>query len=58
MTRPKPTIAEAYASHRANFILRTPFGVLDDLETRALIRCTARDAGVTVEAVKAEVGNG
>lgn len=56
MTR--PTIAEAYARNRAAFILRTPFGVLDAFETRALIRCTARDAGVSVEAVMQAVTHG
>lgn len=54
MTRLKPTIAEAYAKHRAAF-LRTPFGHLLPDDIRDLIKATARDAGVTVEEVKAEI---
>lgn len=55
MTRLKPTIAEAYAKHRATFILRTPFGHLLPDDIRDVIKATARDAGVTVEEVKAEI---
>ncbi len=58
MTRPKPTIAEAYAKHRAAFIFRTPFGHLMPDDIRDLIRSTARDAGVSIDAVKAEVSRG
>ncbi len=55
MTRPKPSIAEAYAKHRAAFILRTPFGHLMPDDIRDMIKATARDAGVSIEAVNAEV---
>ena len=49
MTR--STITETHHRHRAEFILRTPFGVLLAADRAALIKATARDAGVTVKAV-------
>lgn len=58
MTRPRPTIAEAYARKRAAFIRHTPFGILMESDEAALIKSTARDAGVTVAEVMQEVGNG
>jgi hypothetical protein len=58
MTRPRPTIPEAYAKNRAAFILRTPFGVLLKDDLAALVKATARDAGVTVQAVLEEVTRG
>lgn len=56
MTR--PTIAEAYAAKRAAFIRHVPFGILMESDKQALIKSTARDAGVTVAEVMKEVGNG
>ncbi len=51
MTR--PTIAQTYARHLAEFTRRTPFGVLLKSDREALLKATARDAGVTVEEVQA-----
>jgi hypothetical protein len=50
MTR--PTIPQSYARHFAAFCHRTPFGVLLQADREALIKSTARDAGVTVQQVK------
>jgi hypothetical protein len=50
-------IAQVYARHLAAFTHRTPFGVLLKSDREALVKATARDAGVTVEAVLREVGN-
>ncbi len=52
---PRPSIADAYAKNRTAFILRTPFGVLLPEDQHALIRATARDAGVATQAVLDEV---
>jgi hypothetical protein len=57
MTTPD-TIAQVYARHLAAFTLRTPFGVLLKSDREALVKATARDAGVTVDEVLQEVGNG
>lgn len=56
MTTPS-TIAQTYARHLAAFTYRTPFGVLLKSDREALVKATARDAGVTVEQVLQEVGN-
>lgn len=48
-----PTIAQVYAKHLAALTLRTPFGVLLKPDREALVKATARDAGVTVEEVQA-----
>lgn len=58
MTSPAPTIPEIYAKHRAAFIFRTPFGVLLKDDMAALIKATARDAGVSVQDVLKAVSNG
>jgi hypothetical protein len=50
---PPSTIAQVYARHLAAFTLRTPFGVLLKSDREALVKTTARDAGVTVEDVQA-----
>jgi hypothetical protein len=49
MTR--PTIAQVYARHLAAFTRHTPFGILLKPDREALVKATARDAGVTVEEV-------
>ena len=47
MTR--PTIPQAFTDKRAAFVRHTPFGHLLDSDLRDLLRCMARDAGVSLQ---------
>ena len=51
MTRPRPTIREAYEANRPAFKRHVPFGVLLKDDMAYLLKATARDAGVTVQEV-------
>lgn len=55
MTRPKPTIAEAYAKQRAAFLRHTPFGVLLAVDIEGLMKATARDAKAAPKEVIEEI---
>ena len=54
---PDPDIAAIYARNRAAFVHHTPFGALLASDLAALIRTTARDAGVTQAQVLETVVN-
>ena len=47
MTR--PTIPQAFTAKHAAFVRNTPFGHLLDSDLRDLLRCVARDAGVSLQ---------
>ena len=49
MTRPTLTIAETHARHLAAFTRHVPFGVPLASDRAALLRCVARDAGVSLQ---------
>lgn len=48
MTTPT-TIRTTFARHRAAFVRNTPFGHLLNSDRRDLLRCVARDAGVSLQ---------
>ncbi len=47
MTR--PTIPQAFTAKHAAFVRHTPFGHLLDSDRAAILRCVARDAGVSLQ---------
>lgn len=56
--RPLPTPVEAYARNLARFRAHTPFGALLKTDLQALLRATARDAGVTMAEAMAQLREG
>ena len=44
-----PTIPQAFTAKRAAFVRHTPFGHLLASDRRDLLRCVARDAGVSLQ---------